>query len=74
MGLCSSNKVANNDGEGVASQAAGGGGDDEEVPVKTFGKKRRKRDSIAYNKEAMAKRESAGGARHVPESMVERIE
>ena len=26
------------------------------------------------DEEAMAKRESAGGARHVPESMVERIE
>tara|TARA_B100000780_G_C20929643_1_gene370537 strand:- start:39 stop:266 length:228 start_codon:yes stop_codon:yes gene_type:complete len=75
MGICASNKVKVGDSE-IA--AAASGDDSEDVPVKPFGKKgRRKRDSIAYNKEAMAKRDQSvlhKQGSHVPESMIERIE
>jgi hypothetical protein len=70
MGLCSSNKVANGKAEAPEAPA---NDDEEDVPVKEFGKKgRRKRDSIAYNKEAMEKRlKSNDGKSKAPASMVE---
>jgi hypothetical protein len=47
--------------------------DDEDPPVKQFGK-RRKRDSIVYNKEAMDKRLAAADpTAKAPASMVESV-
>lgn len=74
MGLCSSNKVANDKAE--ATEAPANDDEEEDVPVKEFGKKgRRKRDSIVYNKEAMEKRlKSNDGKSKAPASMVEVVE
>ena len=67
MGLCVSNKVSDGEKQIVDEE--------EDVPVKTFGKKtRRKRDSIAYNKDAMEKRAAANdGKSKAPSSMVETV-
>ena len=69
MGLCGS-KVQ--DGPKTVEAV-----DDEVVPIKAFGGKgkRRKRDSIAYNKDAMKKRETHNdGKSSAPASMVQVVE
>ena len=73
MGLCSSNKVDNSSEEETATPERS----NSEVPIpKAFGnKKRTKRDSIAYNKETMAKRASHSvGLEKAPSSMVQVVE
>ena len=70
MGLCAS-KVQ----DGPDTEAEGD--DNEEVPIKKFGGKgkRRKRDSIAYNKDTIEKRHANPDAKSsAPPSMVEIIE
>ena len=69
MGLCASNAVA--------AKPNAEAGTDEDPPVKSFGRKKgpnSRRDSIAYNKAAMEKRDAANDpASRAPAAMVQEV-
>jgi hypothetical protein len=71
MGLCASNAVAAK----PAPEPEAQDNSDDDPPVKQFGKKKNsRRDSIAYNKAAMEKREAAADpTARAPASMVEEV-
>ena len=71
MGLCASNAVAAKPAPVPKAQ----GDVDEDPPVKQFGRKKNsRRDSIAYNKAAMEKRDAAADpTARAPASMDEEV-